>query len=219
MNVAIILASGMGSRMGAGKPKQFLSFKGQTIIEHSIQAFNSHAEINKIIVVMHPDFMDEFRALLAARPFKKIHTVINGGAMRSDSAYNGLLACPKGTKNVLIHDAARPFVSERIITNCCAALKIHKAICVAVQATDTIAMVNEKNEIVDLPKRSSVYHNQTPQAFSFDLILKGHKKAKEEGIKVTDDVSIIHYFGLDKVHIVKGDEANIKITYPSDLES
>lgn len=218
MNVALILASGTGSRMGAEKPKQFLEFRGKTILEHTIEVFHAHAQINSIVVVMHPDHMDTFAAIAAKNNYSKLYSTVAGGEARSDSGLNGLLACPKGTRHVLIHDAARPFVSQEIITRCIAALEHSKAVCVAIPATDTIAIVDENKHIIDVPNRNAVYHNQTPQAFAYDLILDAHKKVKAEGVAVTDDVSVIRHVGTANVGIVEGDELNIKITYPADLD-
>jgi 2-C-methyl-D-erythritol 4-phosphate cytidylyltransferase len=217
MNIAIILASGTGSRMGTNLPKQFLTFQNRTILEHAIDKFEHHPQIDSIILVMHPDFLDDCRQILRKNEFKKIRAMVAGGAARSDSAFAGLRACPKETKNVLIHDAARPFVSAKTITNCLAALEKASAVCVAVPATDTIAIVNKQNEIESVPARSTVYHNQTPQGFHYQLIFDAHKRVQTEQIQVTDDVSIVLHYKLCNVLIVEGDKSNHKITYPSDI--
>ena len=142
--------------------------------------------------------------------------VIKGGQTRQQSSYNGVNEIPDGAK-VLIHDAVRPFVTQKIITDCVKALEKYNAVGVAIPCTDTIIQVNN-NLIENIPKREILMQIQTPQAFSVEVIKKAHEYAKEHPeIKVTDDCGLIKSLNLCDIFVVEGDVKNIKITYPKDL--
>ena len=213
---ALILASGSGTRAGLDIPKQFYKINGKTILEYSISAFNKHPLIDKIIVVSNPEFIDLTKS--AAKGFNKVINVVPGGKTRQEGAYKGLLQINNTNTKVLIHDAVRPFVSEKIITDCVNALKTHKAVNVAVKSTDTIMQIDSNNIITNVLDRSTLIRCQTPQCFDYSIIKNAHELAIKNKFTATDDIGLIINYKLADVYVVSGSEKNIKITYPIDLE-
>ena len=207
MNVGIILAAGSSLRFDKKNPKQFLKFKGKILIEYSINTFLNHPNIDKVILVVSKKHFD-----FCSKMFKSCK-VIEGGTTRQKSSHLALEACPADTKNVLIHDAARPFVGKGLITKSLDQLKTHVAVCPGLPLTDTIASVsNDKiSKIID---REKVYKLQTPQSFDFKILSKCHNMINKS---VTDDISIVINFGYVP-KIIKGSDKNMKITYKSDIK-
>lgn len=215
MNYAIILASGTGERIGNKTPKQFIEIKGKTILEHTISVFEKNEKTDRIILVVHRDYLEFCKNF----KFKKLYKIIEGGEKRQDSSRLGVDLINEDDAKVLIHDAARPFIKDEIINNCYDALDKYNAVNTGVESTDTIIEINENNIITDIPKRSSLLRCQTPQGFRCSLIKKAHKIALEKNLEVTDDTGLIVLLNLDKVFVVKGDIENIKITYPDDIKT
>ena len=220
-NIAIILAGGIGSRVGGDTPKQLLLLDdGRSILEHSVDAFENSHYIDEIVIVMHPEWMDEAKAIVARNCWQKVKTIIPGGTERWESSWHAIEAYSgqPSDVNLLLHDAARPFVSQTIIANICKALEQHEAVTVAVPSTDTIYLT-ENNRLVAMPDRSTVLRAQTPQAFRLTIIRKAFEKALAQGnIGATDDVGIVHrYMPETAIFIVPGEETNKKITYKGDL--
>lgn len=216
----IILASGTGNRFGSQIPKQFTRLDGLTILDRSISTFDAHPDIDKIIVVADPVHLRKIQADMQKQNYNKIAGTIPGGKTRQQSAANGVyFVAEKDLESwVLIHDAARPLVSAKIISDCVVALKSASAVNVAIPVTDTIVAVNGDKIIQDIPLRSNLMQVQTPQAFHTKLILAAHKLAKGKNIKgATDDCGLIFQLKLAPVTAVTGDVTNIKITYPLDL--
>ena len=212
----LILASGTGERAGLNKPKQFFEVKGKMLIEHSIEAFENNSFVTDIIVVSHPDFVDYVKEIVAKNFYKKVRKVVKGGATRQESSYNGISEIPNGSK-VLIHDAVRPFVSQRIINDCVEALNNYQAVGVAIPCSDTIIQV-ENGKIKNIPNRSELMQIQTPQAFQSDVIKQAHEILKTRNdVVVTDDCGLIMALNLCEIFVVQGEERNIKITYPKDI--
>lgn len=217
-NIAIILASGNGERFGENIPKQFYIFKEKTLLEHSINAFELNKNIDEIFVVTNPKFRDLTEEILSKNKYKKITKLLNGGKTRVDSSRIGSFETPDNS-NVLIHDAVRAFITQDIINRNIEALKTYSAVGTAINTIDTIIEVNEENNITNIPKRKLIKRIQTPQSFKAELIKKAHKMALEdENIEFTDDCGIILKYNLAQIHIVDGDEINIKITQKSDLD-
>ena len=216
---AIILASGTGSRFGSELPKQFCTINGKSILEYSVEAFEFHNDIDEIIIVSNPLFIDKTKEILHKNNYKKIIDVLPGGKTRQESSYIGISAVKDSDSVVLIHDAVRPFVSSRIIDDCFEALKIHKAVNVAIQSSDTIVQIDENNIIKSIPKRKTLRRCQTPQCFDYKIIKKAHELALADNAKdITDDCGLILKYNLADIYTVTGSENNIKITYPIDLE-
>lgn len=217
-NIAIILASGTGERFGENIPKQFYQFKGKTLLEHAIDAFEKNKNIDEIILVTNPKFRDLAENILNKNDYKKITKVLNGGKTRVESSYIGTSEAPEEA-NVLIHDAVRAFVTQKIIDDNIEALKKHEAVGTAIESIDTIIQVDENNVITAIPPRKFLKRVQTPQSFRANLIKKAHELAlKDENASFTDDCGLILRYNLAPIHIVDGDEINLKITQKNDLK-
>lgn len=216
---AIILASGSGERFASTTPKQFLKISGKTLLEHATDAFEHHPLIDDIIVVTRPDDLEKTIELLRQNNHKKVHAIIAGGKTRQESAYNGIKSIPDDDAYVLIHDAVRPLIDQATITRCIEALLHNDAVDVAIPASDTIVKANDQMIITDIPERRHYFRGQTPQGFSLKIIKKAHKMAcSRPDITFTDDCGIVHYFNLAPIYVVTGDTANIKVTYPIDID-
>lgn len=218
--VAIVLAGGLGARMGGEKPKQFLEIADKPIVIHSLEAFEQHPNVDEMILVVNANFQKEFEHLLAKYSFSKLKAITVGGKERSDSSKNALSLMKTTYKaKVLIHDAVRPFVSQRIIYDVIKALDVYEAVNVGVSATDTILMVNDSKEVVSMPARKDIYRAQTPQGFHSDIIIKAYEKAAQDPqFTATDDCGVVHRYLPDvAIGVVDGEEENKKITFPSDL--
>jgi len=207
MNVAIILAAGSSSRYKDSVPKQFQKFGDKMIIEYSINTFLNHSEIDEVLLLIPDKYLDFIREKI------KHCKIVVGGKTRQESSYIALNNCSKETKNVLIHDAARPFINNEIISNCIKELKSNTAVCPALPCTDTIAKV-KGNNIKQILNRNELYRLQTPQAFNFSILFECHKKLNKD---VTDDISVIQEHGYT-TKIISGSEKNMKITYNKDFE-
>ena len=215
-NWAIILAGGTGVRAGGGEPKQFrLLPNGKTVLETCVAAFVG--QVDAICVVTHADYAEQTQTVLADYEVK----VVNGGKERWESSWNALQALGDVENvNVLIHDAARPFVSPRIIGDVCRALESHEAVTVAVPATDTLYRV-ENNCVAEIPQRAAFMRAQTPQAFRLHVIRKAYELALQDpsGVCVTDDCGIVkRYMPEVPIYIVAGEESNKKLTYKEDFD-
>lgn len=219
MNIAVILAGGSGSRVGGNIPKQFLTIAGKTILEHSIEAFHQHGEIDEIAIVSREDWIEEVKQL--TRPYPKVSRVLCGGKERYHSSLSALRAYTSDEDHLLIHDAVRPLVTQRIIGDCIKALNEgYEAVDVAIPATDTIIQVGNDGCIAQIPPRSTLFNVQTPQAFRRGTLAEAFRMALEdESFMPTDDCSVVHrYLPRVPIYIVKGEPTNIKVTYPEDIQ-
>lgn len=224
MNVAVLLAGGSGRRMGGPEPKQFITIHGRSILEHSIRAFHNHAEIDEIVIVAHADYIDRIKDI--AGPYPKVKHIVPGGKERYDSSLaaiaiykNGELGAKSEELNLLIHDAVRPLVSQRIISDCIAALTTYKAVDVAIPCTDTIVEVNKDGHICHITPRTMLRNVQTPQCFRLETIADAYEKGlADPQFITTDDCGVVHrYLPQEPIYVVEGDTTNIKVTYPEDL--
>ncbi len=215
---AIILASGTGSRSGLDIPKQFYKINDKTVLEYSVSAFENHPLINYIIVVSNPDFIDLTKNIISKNKYKKVIKIIEGGKTRQESSFNGVNSVNEMNAKVLIHDAARPFVTEKIISDCINALKKFHAVNTAIDSSDTIIEVDENNIIKSVPDRNRLKRCQTPQCFDIEFIKKAHALAKENEYKATDDCGLILKYNICPIYTVEGSTENVKITYPEDIE-
>lgn len=224
-NIAVILAGGIGSRIGDGMPKQLRVLPdGRTVLQTCLDAFRACPLIDEICVVMHPDYM--FYVPEGVRS-------IAGGKERWESSWNAIqwltmhdVRCRMQDVNILLHDCARPFVSQRILTDVCQALVQHEAVTVAVPAVDTMYLVDgarctmhDEVRLVDIPDRKTMFRAQTPQAFHLEVIRQAYEKALQRGnIEATDDCGIVHtYMPEISIYIVEGEESNRKITFKEDF--
>ena len=203
---AIITAGGTSSRFG-NKNKLLELINGKEVIKYTVDAFR-YANVDEIIICANLSIMDELKEIF--KDYEKVR-IIEGGATRQQSVYNGLLA--DKCDYVVIHDGARPIISTELINICIEMVKEQKALTVVTKTIDTIKEV-ENGKIIKTIDRAKLYNTQTPQAFEYDLILEAHKKY--EGKNFTDDAGMIEKM-KKTVYIIDGSYKNIKITTRSDI--
>lgn len=214
---AVIVAGGKGTRMGLNINKQYFKIREKEVLAITIEAFHKIDIINEIIVVVGEDEIDFcVENVINRYDFSKVKKIVAGGMLRQQSVYNGLISCNSKTEIVLIHDGARPFVSEKMITDSIECAKQYGACTVAVPVKDTIKIGNAENSLVSTLNRDNLYSIQTPQAFKMDLLLRGHTEGIKNKLSVTDDTMLIEALGKE-VKIVAGSYFNIKLTTPEDL--
>ena len=234
-NIAIILAGGIGARVGGNTPKQLLPLAdGRSVLEHAVNAFEQSPHVDEICIVMHPDYIMHAEQMLLANAWQKVRHIIPGGKERWESSVNAIRAFtpytlhPTPIINLLLHDAARPFVSQDIITRMCEALEDHEAVTVAIPSTDTVYEMLD-GKVARIPQRSTIMRAQTPQAFRLELIAEAYTKAlsldslsaeacAEAHLPATDDCGIVHeHMPEVPIYIVEGEEQNKKITFKEDI--
>ncbi len=212
---ALIVAAGRGTRTGSPLAKQYHEIGGASVLHHTLRAFDRHDGIDMILTIIHPD--DKSRYAVSASGIRKCLEAVNGGESRQDSVRLGLQALQALKPDfVLIHDAARPFVSQKLITRAIDALRNHKGVIAALPVADTLKEVSS-GTIIQTRPRTDLWRAQTPQAFHFRLIRDAHQKAFEQGIcGLTDDASVAEWAGIE-VGVIQGEEKNSKITTAEDL--
>ena len=219
--VAVILAAGSGSRTGLSTPKQFLPLGGKTVLEHSVQTFHDHPGIDQVVIVTAPDFIDRIKALAQTNRWNKVSAVLAGGKERFDSSLAAVRHFEgKPDTVMLFHDAARPLVSGRIITDTLKAMERYNAVDVAIPAVDTIVQCNREGTYMEsIQDRNLLWRMQTPQGFRQRTIEQAYRIAlKDPAFTATDDCgTVLRYLPDEKVGIVRGSERNIKLTYADDL--
>lgn len=215
---AIVLAAGQGKRMKSKVQKQFLLLDEKPILYYSLSAFERCAEIDEVIIVTGSDNITYCQEEIVAKyHISKVKKIVPGGKERYDSVYEGLKAA-KGSDYVLIHDGARPFITQDILKRVIDDVTIHKASVVAMKTKDTIKIAAEDGKVISTPPRNAVWTIQTPQAFAYDLICQAHDTLRQSGMEgVTDDAMVVESVGAGDVWLVEGSYENIKITTPDDL--
>ena len=212
---AIVLAGGRGKRMNYHKSKQFIEIKGKPVLVYTLEKFIYNKIIDEVILVLPEDEVDYCKKEVLQKYSLKVDRIVIGGKERQDSVFNALEAMEKANI-VLIHDGARPFISEKIIEEGIKYANIYGAAAPGVTPKDTIKIKNEDNISVDTPDRNTLVAVQTPQCFKYDEIYQCHRKIKEVNAIVTADTSVVERYG-HKVYLYEGDYTNIKITTPEDL--
>ena len=216
MNIALILASGSGTRMvGLDTPKQFCLVNDKPLFLYSVEAFEKNLSIDAIVIITQANFVNKVQSICDENALFKVRLVTDGGNSRQESVYQGLKAIEDFAQDediILIHDAARPLVSQAIINDNIKGCEEFGAVQTAIKTNDTIVKADdEKSEVLD---RSNLYQVQTPQTFKYSIIKKAHQKAKREGIKnASDDAQLV-----GDVRIVNGESTNFKITTIQDLK-
>lgn len=220
MNIAVILAGGVGSRLGYGTPKQFFKVAGKTVIEHTIDVFEKHNQIDEIAVVINKNYIAEIENFVLVNEWKKVKKILLGGDERYLSSLSAIQAYEEFDDcNLIFHDAVRPLVNDRIIDDVINALRFYNAVDVAVRATDTIIEVDEKGEFINhIPNRKYLRRGQTPQAFRLKTIKKAYQIALQDSLfESSDDCgTVVKYLKEEKVGVVLGEESNMKLTYKED---
>lgn len=222
MNAAVIVAGGNGTRMkmNENESKQFIKLDGVPVLIRTLHAFSVINAIDKIVVVTRRCDIEEVNRLISLHSIKKTEAVIEGGKTRQQSVLCGvelLIHNFKDIKNILIHDGARPFISQECILSVIKALDTNKAAAAGVQVKDTIKQVDESGFIEKTLQRNKLISIQTPQGFEAKLIYSVHKEAAKRGIQATDDCALVELLTDTQVKVTKGDYNNIKITTPEDI--
>ncbi len=209
---AIVLAAGRGERFG-NEYKCLLPIFGKPILAYAIQPFQDSEKVSRIIVVSRPEHISDIEHLIGKFGFSKVVEIVEGGERRQDSVYNAISKIPFADY-VLVHDGARPLVSQDLVEKTLQAAIEHGAALAAVRAKDTVklgAAFVEKTL-----QRDKIWLAQTPQAFRFEILKHAHTCARRVGSNATDDASLVEFTGTH-VAIVPGDYKNIKITTPDDI--
>ena len=217
----MILAAGSGSRTGLSTPKQFLPLGGKTVLEHSVQTFNDHPGIDEVVIVTATEFIERVQAIVKDNRWTKVSAVLPGGKERFDSSLAAVRHFADNPDAVMLfHDAARPLVSERIISDAIKAMERYDAVDVAIPAVDTIVQCNrEGTHMESIQDRNLLWRMQTPQGFRQRTIEEAYRIALQDPqFTATDDCgTVLRYLPDVKVGIVRGSERNIKLTYADDL--
>lgn len=221
MNIAVILAGGKGNRMQSSIPKQFLKVAGKRVIEHTIEAFELNENVDEIAVVCNPHFIHTMDEIVVKNNFHKLKKILSGGQERYQSS---LVAIEAYNDNdcLIFHDAVRPLVSQRIISESIKALTVWDAVDVAIKTTDTIIEINNSDTtkiISSIPNRDILYNGQTPQAFRRTLIKHAYEIAlTDPNFKTSDDCGVVRRYLPDTpIFVVDGELENMKITYEEDV--
>ncbi len=226
---AIVLAGGRGRRMGTAQSKMYLLIQDKPVLYYSLDVFEKSRVIDEVILVTGKGQIPYCRQKLVEEyGFQKIKTVVEGGAERYHSVWEGLRVLEKEKRKggyVFIHDGARPFISEEILERAYREVCKSRACVVGMPVKDTIKIADEKGCIHMTPNRSLVWQIQTPQVFAEELILPAYreviekeKELLEQGIQITDDAMVVENVCGCPVRLVEGSYGNLKITTPEDLE-
>lgn len=210
---AVIVAAGSASRMG-GIDKITAELCGTPVIVRTVQAFQECPAIKEIVIVTSGDKLTQLMSL--CKDFEKVQAVVAGGATRQESVENGIGALSSKVKLVAVQDGARPLVTWELIDRTVRAANSYGAAAPGIPVKDTTKVV-VGGVVKNTPDRATLQAIQTPQVFDKDLLKAALKKAKQDGVAITDDCSAVEYMGMS-VKIVQGDEKNIKITTPLDLK-
>ena len=212
----VIAAGGRGRRMARTRPKQFLLLGGQQVICRAIAPFSAVKAVAEIVVVVPAGYVASTRRLLRRSGLQRIGAVVSGGKERQDSVWKGLTSFSRKPDIVLVHDAVRPFVTTRLIEAVIRQARRHRGAVVGLPVTDTIKVEGSRGFYRRTLQRANLWAVQTPQAFSYDLLLRAHSIARKHGYRGTDEASLLERLHIP-VKIVPGERFNIKITTEDDL--
>jgi 2-C-methyl-D-erythritol 4-phosphate cytidylyltransferase len=216
--IAIVLAGGKGKRMESSLPKQYINLNGKPILYYALNQFQKSDIIDEIILVTGKDEIEYCKENIVTRySMNKVKNIIEGGAERYNSVYNGLQIIHQ-CSYVFIHDGARPFIENEVIHNLYTCVKEYKACAVGVMAKDTVKIADDKGYILNTPNRNNVWMIQTPQVFEWNIIKKAYELLMNSNCNnITDDAMVVENMLNHKVKLVQGNYENIKVTTPSDL--
>ena len=226
-STAIVLAAGQGKRMGTKVQKQFLDLCGKPVLWYSLQAFETSAWVDEMILVTGEDLISYCKEEIVEKyGFRKVKAVVAGGTERYHSVYQGLQAISDVEQRIVfIHDGARPFLTEEMIERAYRETLEHGACVVGMPVKDTIKIADENGFIRETPKRSLVWQIQTPQVFDAELIVPAYRQVIEQeqellakGIQITDDAMVVETMCAHPVKLVQGSYENMKLTTPEDLK-
>lgn len=220
MAVAIVLAAGSGSRMNSNVAKQYITLYDKEIVYYSLYTFQNNNNISDIILVTRDSDVDLCKTIVQKNNFSKISQIIIGGKERYNSVYNGLNALSVSDDEiVMIHDGARPFVTDQMIEDSIINARKYDACTVCVPVKDTIKISDENGFGKQTPDRRYLYQIQTPQTFKYGVIKAAYNKMLEdENHKITDDSMLVEQYSGVKTKLIQGSYENIKITTPEDID-
>jgi 2-C-methyl-D-erythritol 4-phosphate cytidylyltransferase len=219
-NVAVVLAGGTGTRMGGSLPKQLIPLAGRPILEHSIAAMQRSPVVDEILLVMTRDHLDLVPGIVTRGGYDKVGRIVAGGVTRNDSTAAALAALGPEELNVLVHDAARPLVTQAIVAANVTALAEHEAVITAIGSSDTVVEVDpDRRQLVEILPRPRLRRCQTPQSFRLSTLRAGYAAAaRDPHFAATDDATVVlRYLPQVAIAVVPGDAENLKITEPLDL--
>jgi 2-C-methyl-D-erythritol 4-phosphate cytidylyltransferase len=218
-NVAVVLAGGVGARVGLGIPKQLIKIAGRSILEHTVAALHSHPAVDEIIIMMAPGHLDAVHSIVRSGGYTKVTRVQEGAETRNGTTLRALQAIGDDDCKVLFHDAVRPLVSARIIADCFDALDSYDAVDVAIPSADTIIEVTDQGTIKNIPPRATLRRGQTPQAFRASVLREAYAAASQDpDFVATDDCTVVLRYVPDvPIWVVEGDDRNMKVTEPIDV--
>ncbi|MDH4098700.1 MAG: 2-C-methyl-D-erythritol 4-phosphate cytidylyltransferase [Nitrospira sp.] len=215
--VALVPAAGRGLRMGGSVPKQFLALGGEPLVVHSLRVLQASPVIDQIVMAVPQADLDYCLNDLAVRfGFSKITKVVPGGKERQDSVRHALEHVSEETDIVVVHDAVRPFLTEKMVAEVVDAARRVGGAIVALPMRDTVKEVGAEHRIERTVDRRPLWLAQTPQAFRRDQLLEAHRKAHAEGVHATDDAFLFEWAGYP-VMVVEGSGENVKVTRPEDM--
>lgn len=216
-NIAILLASGAGTRFRSETPKQFLKLAGKAVLEHTLDVFQRHPRIDEIVLVIGGEHRLLVEQMVNAGGYAKVARIVEGGSTRQGSSAAGIGAIQGDGHKVLVHDAVRPLLDPDVVDRCLDALDQFDAVDTGISSADTVIQVSPNDVIESIPKRDTLRLGQTPQGFRAGTLRAAHALAAKDPPTVTDDCGLILHFGLGQVKVVDGAVGNIKVTYPSDI--
>lgn len=216
-STAIVLAAGRGNRMHSEVPKQFLELRGKPVLYYSLSAFEESRVDDVVLVTGKQDIDYCKKNIIEKYDFHKVKYIVEGGTERYWSVKNGL-SVVNDSDYVLIHDAARPCLTQKMIEDSITEVSRSGACTLGVPVKDTIKVVDADNFGVGTPARNTLWQIQTPQSFVFREIMEAYKIMKQAGdTDITDDTMIMERYLGRKTKVIMGDYCNIKITTPEDL--
>ncbi len=218
---AIVLAAGRGRRMGTKTAKQYLELQGKPVLAYALEVFEQSSVIDDILLITGEDHIDYCKKEICEKyGIKKVSAVAPGGKERYESVWKALCILKERGQSgyVMIHDGARPFLTEDILERVYRQVQTYKACVVGMPVKDTIKLIDKAGQITESPDRSFVWQAQTPQAFAIPLIIEAfEKQMKEDCSHITDDAMVVERQMGVPVYMVEGSYRNIKITTPEDL--
>ena len=217
MTSVIIPAAGAGERMGAAVSKQFLLLQGKPIIIHTLERFQMCGAVNEIIVAVQASSRQHVESLIGEFRLSKMTKIVEGGRRRQDSVSNALSQLHPQSEIVIVHDAVRPFITQKMILDSIDKAMAYSAAVVAVRVKDTIKIGTDTGRFERTLDRSVLWSAQTPQTFRKQVLIDAYERAGREKIDATDDASLVELMNISPA-IVEGSFDNIKITTPEDLD-
>jgi 2-C-methyl-D-erythritol 4-phosphate cytidylyltransferase len=211
----VIPAAGQGKRMNAGISKQWIELLGEPVLKHTLDVFEKDPACSGIVLVGSERELKQMQDFVQTFQYTKVHQIVPGGSERQQSVYEGLKKVPEDAELVLIHDAARPFITHHHISQLTENAAETGSAVLAVPVKDTVKRALQ-NQVVETIDRSSLWAVQTPQAFRLSIVKEAHEKAAADHYLGTDDASLVERIG-HTVAIVMGDYHNIKLTTSDDL--